>query len=310
MLLLLVWSAASVVFTGSEERSFLSWMRSVNQIFTGPDYQMRFSLWLSSYRYVQQHNSKGSTFTVALNDYAAYSPSEYHAILGFRPDPNHKPMKRDRPQVLELPNEKNWLSSVSPVQNQGSCSSDWAIVAVGAVESAWHLSGRPLCLLSAQNLIDCVSNCFGCKGGNVALSYQYVLSHQNGFFANEEAYPKRGFCQWEQVKNPQVRIRSVTPVFEGDEEDLARVIASVGPVAAAIDASHKSFQMYKSGVYDEPECSQVALNHAVLVVGYSKTYWIVKNSQGTQWGMEGYIYMARGKGNQCGIASMGFVPNC
>ena len=39
--------------------------------------------------------------------------------------------------------------------------------------------------------------------------------------------------------------------------------------------------MYHSGVYYEPNCSPVNLDHGVLAIGYgvyeSKDYWLVKN---------------------------------
>lgn len=42
-----------------------------------------------------------------------------------------------------------------------------------------------------------------------------------------------------------------------------------------------SFVLYKSGVYDEPNCSSGQVDHSLVVVGYGsidgKKYWIAKN---------------------------------
>ena len=55
------------------------------------------------------------------------------------------------------------------------------------------------------------------------------------------------------------------------------------PVMVMVDAGHKSFQLYQSGTYYEPDCSSTILDHSMLVVGYGEfstgeEYWIVKNS--------------------------------
>jgi cathepsin L len=64
------------------------------------------------------------------------------------------------------------------------------------------------------------------------------------------------------------------------EKALMTAVATIGPISAALDATQRSFQLYKSGVYDEPNCKQ-QVDHSLVVVGYGvqgdKKYWIAKN---------------------------------
>ena len=65
------------------------------------------------------------------------------------------------------------------------------------------------------------------------------------------------------------------------EKALMVAVATVGPISAALDASYASFQLYKSGVYDEPQCGSTQVDHSLVIVGYGildgKKYWIAKN---------------------------------
>jgi C1A family cysteine protease len=64
-----------------------------------------------------------------------------------------------------------------------------------------------------------------------------------------------------------------------------------------------SFQYYTGGVFDVADCSTNIIGyHEMLIVGYTSSYWIVKNSWGTGFGNAGYVYYARGK-NLCGMAN-------
>ena len=53
-----------------------------------------------------------------------------------------------------------------------------------------------------------------------------------------------------------------------------------GPVAIAVAAS--DWEGYSQGVLGCSYFSQV--DHAALLVGYTSSYWIIKNSWGSHWG--------------------------
>lgn len=53
-----------------------------------------------------------------------------------------------------------------------------------------------------------------------------------------------------------------------------------GPIAISIASSN--WVSYKSGIFS---CrSTDPIDHAVLLVGYTPNYWIVKNQWGSKWG--------------------------
>lgn len=45
----------------------------------------------------------------------------------------------------------------------------------------------------------------------------------------------------------------------------------------------------------------------MLIVGYTKDYWILKNWWGPHWGMNGYMYLRKGK-NRCAVAKYAGYP--
>ena len=66
-----------------------------------------------------------------------------------------------------------------------------------------------------------------------------------------------------------------------------------------MDASNfKYYNPSAKAVFDD--CTNTTLNHDILAVGYTDSYIIVKNSWDKDWGIDGYIHLARGK-DTCGV---------
>lgn len=85
-----------------------------------------------------------------------------------------------------------------------------------------------------------------------------------------------------------------------NREDLLLSYISKSPVAVAVNALQ--WQYYVSGILGQCENSMTSLNHAAEIVGYElgdNPYYILKNSWGTDFGVDGYINIAIGN-NECG----------
>jgi len=296
-----------------EEKSFLSWMRDSNQLFTGEEYQTRFGIWMSNNRLIQEHNSAQNGFFLSLNHLSHLTPSEYRSLLGFKPSLRNRAAKKSN----FISNEAiDWREKgiVNPVKDQGQCGSCWAFSSIQAQESQWAKVHSVLYSLSEQNLVDCVKTCYGCNGGLMDLAYDYIIKYQDGLFMKEEDYPytpRQGACRFDKTKGV-TKITGYINVVQGSEDDLAAKVSQYGVAAIAIDASHYSFQLYSGGIYDEKKCSPEDLDHAVGCVGYGsengKNFWIVRNSWGQGWGEKGYIRMIKDQGNQCGEANYAIIP--
>uniref|UniRef100_A0A669EAM1 Peptidase C1A papain C-terminal domain-containing protein n=1 Tax=Oreochromis niloticus TaxID=8128 RepID=A0A669EAM1_ORENI len=229
--------------------------------------------------------------------------------------PRHGSTFRRLPKGTVLPDTVDWRKQgyVTHVKDQKECGSCWAFSAVsilelvffvavkwetlldccffkidsfllqtGALEGQYFKKTGKLVSLSEQQLVDC-SRKFrnnGCEGGEPHWAFQYI--RYNGGLDTEESYhyeAKDGQCHYnpDSVGAKCSGYVNVSPF----EDALKEAVATIGPISVAIDISRVSFQLYHSGVYDEPWCSNINLNHAVLAVGYGTEnghdYWLVKN---------------------------------
>ncbi|CAF1371257.1 unnamed protein product, partial [Didymodactylos carnosus] len=298
------------------EQSFDTFKKHHNKKYKDTkEHRQRLATYRHNMRYVNAKNRAGLTYKMRLNHLADRTDDELKVLRGKRHSKGYNGGLPFRKNLINknIPESIDWriMGAVTPVKDQGICGSCWSFGTTGALEGAYFVKHGVMADLSEQDLIDCSwgfgNN--GCDGGEDFRAYQYIMKH--GGIALEEAYgpylQQDGFCHHDN-STKGAKILGYVNITEGDEQALKIALANKGPVSVGIDAAHKTFVFYSSGVYYEPDCgsSEEALDHAVLAVGYGtlagEDYWLVKNSWSTYWGNDGYVLMSR-KNNNCGVAT-------
>jgi C1A family cysteine protease len=183
---------------------------------------------------------------------------------------------------------------VTPVKDQGNCGSCWAHSADEAVESFYAIKSGNLQVLSVQQCTACTYTYNGCDGGWPHDVYPNAIEARNGLELNS-VYPyniaEAGNCQLTGGKavNAVTDDSGYTSPKQGALQSL---LDNTGPVSVCVSA--ETWQTYTGGVM--MTCGTGSVDHCVQAVGYnngvSSPYWLVRNSWGTSWGIQGYIYLS------------------
>ncbi len=217
-----------------------------------------------------------------------------------------------------FPTTVDWRSKgvVTPVRDQGQQGTCYAHAASENLESVYAIKKGTLPNLSVQQIVDC-SYSYGDHGNNGGMyTYAWTYIHDSGL-TTEAAYPYTAGPSDKSSCQPFTPYTYVSSCYHVPANELQLTYAvSHQPVSVAIEADSRSFQLYTSGVYNNPDCG-TNIDHAVVAVGYNsmngQDYWIVRNSWGSDWGQGGYIYIARNSVatstvGQCAIATYAAYP--
>nr|CAB3234495.1 pro-cathepsin H-like [Phallusia mammillata] len=286
------------------------------------DEQQKMEVFANNIRTIEEHNSKKEgTWKMEINKFSHLSFEEFSSLYLMLAQNcsatkgNHVISSKAAPPHKDWRDEGNF---VTPVKNQKKCGSCWTFSTTGCMESATaiHVQGHPLYSLSEQQLVDCAQayDDHGCEGGLPSHAFEYI--RYNHGIMNESAYPyvaEDQKCKF-QASKAVAFVKKVVNITQGAEGDIVDAVAFQNPVSIAFQVT-PDFQGYKSGVYSNPTCGTKPdqVNHAVLVVGYgtdsatNMDYWLIKNSWGPDWGINGYFKMQKGV-NMCGIATCASYP--
>lgn len=254
--------------------------------------------------YVEAHNNRHDVqFKLELNEFADQEPKKRPQLYSAKA----KAYKKSNSKLLFQPSSWDWRQhgAVTPVKSQGQFSDSQAIVTAECVESYHFIKRQVLPDLSAAEAHDC------CTPTPLVDPNVFQCVHNIGGLCSAGDYPQPTTICRNNSCTAVAQVEGGMLVSGGDENSLVEAVLKT-PVLAVINAGVKSFQFYRSGVYNDPSCNSHDLDHVIQVVGYGSQngtdYWICKNSWGVNWGMRGYILIARNQGNMCGIASMAQYP--
>ncbi|XP_052768547.1 procathepsin L-like [Mya arenaria] len=322
-----LWSAINADL----DMDWVAFKKSYNRTYSSNREEMeRRIYWEDAIKFIQEHNLRfdrgEETYSVGENDFADMAEDEFQRIYlsGLVIPPEVEQELEEEVVDYEddmdddLPLEVDWRSkgAVTSVKNQGSCGSCWAFSALGSLESAVKIKTGKTVDLSEQELVDCAYRSYGnygCRGGWMNNGFKYI--EKRGGVDSESCYRYTGRRSYRcQHKSSCVgaRMAGHRNTRRGSESDLARTLSQRGPVAIAADVSSRGFMHYRRGVYYNPRCNKRRVNHAMVNVGFGASsrgkYWIIKNSWGQRWGDQGYIFMAKDRGDTCGLSNYASYP--
>jgi len=275
-----------------------------NKQYNAQELSYRRDIFLGNLKKIEEHNNKNSSFQLGITKFADLTTEEYIKATFQSPIAYHHQISSHEVSSDQIapPESLDWRTHndppvVGPVKDAGQCGSSLVISIVDSISSDYSVQYN---MEFWQFQYGYVADCDGetaCSTQNANTVWNFITKFGLSWYSDGcPTQSEVGIC----ISGPNC-------TKSGSEADLLAAVAKYGPISIFIDASQLSFQLYKTGIYYEPQCSSSRVDHSVLLVGYGsmngQDYWIARNSWGTSWGLSGDILIARNRNNNCGVAT-------
>jgi len=295
-------------------KAFLQFIQKYEKKYDHDIFERKYLIFKENYDIIENWNNKSPNKVFGINKFADMTQADFRKNY-LMPKGIIKPETRGQissekllqpKSTLTAPDNFDWRTkgAITPVKNQESCGSCWAFSVTENVESVWLIAGHgdnETLELSPQQIVDCDTADTGCDGGDTPTAFQYIIDA--GGLESESDYPYNADdnqCSFDKTK-VQATISSYKYATQNaDEKTMKSNLVSMAPLSICVDAAR--WQFYSGGVFTKKDCGN-DLDHCTQLVGYDgdKNYWIVRNSWGPDWGIDGYIYLQMGT-DTCGCA--------
>lgn len=212
-----------------EEQAFEEYMRKFGKTYSSPEEKKyRFSIFSKNFQMISaedaselgrlknmvllgasKQEAKPRSYTKEINDFGDLSDEEFASFYLL---PKETLYKKTRPRLLpamspsprqhffpttarmlqnkfNLPSNVNWKNLVNAPKNQLKCNSCYAFAAASVLEAMYKKKTNESIQLSEQEILDCSKENEGCKGGQPAAAFDYVIDNSLAF---EKDYPYKG----------------------------------------------------------------------------------------------------------------------
>jgi parallel beta-helix repeat protein len=260
----------------------------------------------------QQIYNKGYNYTVAENWITQLTPEERDRLLGYKsikPPTDPLPVNVGfhsiddfsgsgmvKQSLVTHPSSYDAmaLGYVTPVRNQGACSSCWIFGPTANLESSIAIREGCMPDFSEQEIGDCNIWSRFCNGGSDFFVINYLTKKgiTDEFYNPYVATPQTCF------DFPLLKNVDNWRIITGDDGDsqiskIKDAILNYGQVTSTIYTSNFEFHRYSGGVYEYWGTEDT--NHMVQIIGWddSKPHshgtgaWLIKNNWGNDWASDG-----------------------
>ena len=261
------------------------------------------------------HTFESNTF---INDDISINNTEYATIMvgeGMQLNLLNNTINVDvLPQKFDL---RDW-GWISPVREQGWMGSCWTFGMTGALESALLKATGIAADLSENNMQNNVMRYspygaeFVFEGGYYLYSAGYLLSWLGAFVQDADTYDELGKLSPRITTNQDIHVQDLmfTPNNEIPSTQIKWAILKYGSIE--VSYAGESVAGSYSPYFNPDTCAQyvndssVHADHSVSVIGWDDNFpkekfsitppgdgaWIAKNSWGTDWGDNGFLYIS------------------
>ncbi len=298
---------------------------------------IKYKTFKSNIKLINEHNAKKLSWQMGINHLTDMTNEEIREYYNLKPLDEKELVKTSlrlfgEPEKVDFFGEKqekltgypqvDYRDKMRPVRDQKNCGGGWAFSITAVLEGCFQNWQEQISdSFSVQQSLDCNTEnhgCTGCWWFDPALKY-----FLNKPIVYDKVYPftaVNGSCKYSDNMEGNTKVKITGYNWWGKsypKENFINMLKK-GPVATPVDANDEWFR-YRSGIFDPSSCRS-GMNHAVAVVGYkcesankcndnSGCYWIVRNSWGSAFGMEGHIYIQAGKTElSCNVEKYAYQP--